>query len=172
MAFPSVITEPDDESETHTNQSARRTESSSSRTTAPSLSDLLLGHPSHVASPSSPSLSATGTLSNNDTTVDGWPFLANLIAETPDFEAFPRFRELNIKTLLYYQVELAYLEGKLKNIEQIDFMKMGQDSDRYSRRADKLIQCQDEPSNPKSHKQWKMVLRIRNVLKEYSMAYK
>jgi len=95
-----------------------------------------------------------------------------LISETPEFEAFSRFRELNVKNLLYYQVELAYLERKLKTFEEIDSVKRGQPEEEYAKWADKLIKCQEESSGPKNHKQWKVVLKIRNVLKEYSKPYR
>src|SRR5215469_422462 len=172
MASPSVITGPDDASVTTlANPFARGAGGSSPRTTITSLSDSpLLGR---LPSPAgSTSLSATRALTNNDRAVPGWPALAKLISETPEFEAFSRFRELNVKTLLYYQVELAYLERKLKTFEEADSVKRGQPEEEYAKWADKLIKCQEESSGPKNHKQWKVVLKIRNVLKEYSKPYR
>ena len=169
MAPPSVITEPDDASITPTNPFAKSTGSSSPRTTVTSLSDSpLLGRPSTAHSHS---FSTTGTLSTNDVAVHGWPVLAKLIAETPEFESFSRFRELNVKNLLYYQVELAYLERKLKKYEEEDSGRRGQPEAEYAKCAHKMIERQEEPLGPKSHRQWKVVLKIRNVLKEYSKTF-
>jgi len=51
----------------------------------------------------------------------GWPKLAQELAQAPSVEAFPRFRELNVKSLLYYQVELSKLEQQLQQIELDDY---------------------------------------------------
>ncbi len=50
----------------------------------------------------------------------GWPALAQVMARAHNFESFPRFRELNVKNLLYYQVEIATQEEELKRIEMLD----------------------------------------------------
>jgi len=160
-----------DMSETLTNP-----RSSSSGATAPVLPGApLLGQPSSPLSQGSSSYSQAPTLSNiskvNEGVVEGWPKLARFIAETPEFEAFPRFRELNVKTLLYYQVELALLEQRLKRTEKSDEKKKksGQDENNYAKFANNMIPL--NPDDPPKTKQWTLVLRIREVLKQYSKAY-
>src|SRR3954463_13580909 len=52
--------------------------------------------------------------------VEGWPKVAAFMAETPDFTSFGRFRDLNIKSLLYYQAELNRFRLKLHETEWRD----------------------------------------------------
>lgn len=88
----------------------------------------------------------------------GWPHLAHLMASTPEFAAFSRFRDLNIKSLLYYQCELNVLREKLNYKENVD-LNNGND---YNVNAEKLITADPVPE------QYKMILDIRALLKEYS----
>jgi hypothetical protein len=76
------------------------------------------------------------------------------MAKTPDFTALPRFRDLNVKSLLYYQVELTKLRKRLHRQEY-------RDANKYAERADFLI-------TDKNSKQYKLIKKIRKVLKEYS----
>jgi hypothetical protein len=108
-------------------------------------------------------------------TLAGWPQLAEVMANTPDFAAFPRFRDLNTKSLLYYQVQLKLLGKKLHDQEIADqeFYEMmnGRDSeetrgencvqDCYAQRADFLVE-------DRKSQQFKLVKEVREVLKEYS----
>jgi hypothetical protein len=55
--------------------------------------------------------------------IHGWPEIAKLIADTPDFEAFQSFKDLQIKSLLYYQAELALLRQKLDDVEYDDYRR-------------------------------------------------
>ena len=55
--------------------------------------------------------------------VSGWPTLADVMDEVPRLEAFASFRDLNIKSLLYYQAELIYLRKKLHSVEWKDYRK-------------------------------------------------
>ncbi|KAF1354387.1 hypothetical protein EJ07DRAFT_158541 [Lizonia empirigonia] len=48
----------------------------------------------------------------------GWPRLAEIMADVPEFAAFPRYRDLNIKTLLYYKVQLDVLQEKIMKKEE------------------------------------------------------
>jgi hypothetical protein len=41
--------------------------------------------------------------------LSGWPFVAQLMAAKPQYAAFPRFGDLNMKTLFHHQVELSNL---------------------------------------------------------------
>jgi hypothetical protein len=45
---------------------------------------------------------------------------ASFLSNVPDIVALKRFRELQIKNLLFYQAELAHLEVELAEIEQRD----------------------------------------------------
>ncbi|PQE03097.1 hypothetical protein CJF31_00011630 [Rutstroemia sp. NJR-2017a BVV2] len=50
----------------------------------------------------------------------GWPSVTQLIVKHPDFEAFQIFKDLNIKSLLYYQAELEELRRRLHILEHED----------------------------------------------------
>ena len=43
----------------------------------------------------------------------GWPSLAHVMSGVPEYAAFSRFTELNIKNLLYYQAELDILRQEI-----------------------------------------------------------
>jgi len=92
----------------------------------------------------------------------GWPQLAEVMAKTPDFAAFPRFRDLHIKSLLYYQVELTKLRNKLRDQEYEDNGTAGDAGD-FAERADFLV---DEDNQDSA--QFTIIKDIRRVLKEYS----
>jgi hypothetical protein len=83
------------------------------------------------------------------------------MAKTPDFAAFPRFRDLNIKSLLYYQVELTKLRDKLRVQEYEDSGKSG-DAGHFAERADYLVDKDNQGSA-----QFTIIKDIRIVLKEY-----
>lgn len=92
-----------------------------------------------------------------DDPVLGWPLLALLMAKTPNFAAFPRFRDINIKSLLYYQAQLTALRKQLHNQEFIDIRsEYG-----YAEYVDLLVKDKDS-------EQFKLITEIRTVLKEYS----
>jgi hypothetical protein len=101
----------------------------------------------------------------------GWPQLAKLISETPDFEAFPAFTDLNVKSLLYYQAELTMLRKKLHAAEYADAQQTLDHDDlepsAYAKRLDALFLSRSA-NNPKWQKQWKLIRQIRELLKEYS----
>ncbi|KAH0557186.1 hypothetical protein GP486_005022 [Trichoglossum hirsutum] len=94
--------------------------------------------------------------------VEGWPRVALLMAKTPDFAAFSRFRDLNIKSLLYYQAQLTNLRNKLHEKEYEDARGTDEDRRQFASRADFLM-CSEESD------QLKLVREIRIILKEYSM---
>jgi hypothetical protein len=98
----------------------------------------------------------------------GWPELAKKIAENPDFEAFPLFKDLNIKSLLYYQAELDELRTELHETEWKDHRR-GQfkDAEKLGERVDYLLKTKDSEDVEERH-QMKLMARIRAVLKEYS----
>jgi hypothetical protein len=106
----------------------------------------------------------------------GWPELVKLISETPDFEAFPAFTDLNLKSLLYDQAELTILRKELHAAEWEDKRTPPRDDDDddgtvepsdYAKRLDALFLSRSA-KDPKSRKQWELIKQIREVLKEYS----
>ncbi|OAG06479.1 uncharacterized protein CC84DRAFT_1164742 [Paraphaeosphaeria sporulosa] len=97
-----------------------------------------------------------------DDAVEGWPQLAQLMADQPEFAAFPRFRDLNVKSLLYYQVELNSLRKKLHRLEHAD--KAHPRNQDYSLYADTLV------NESNASEQLKTMKTIRGVLKEYNEA--
>lgn len=105
----------------------------------------------------------------------GWPLVSKLIAQYPDLEAFKAFRDLNIKSLLYYQAELENLRKKLHQAEYNEHRQgeqegitkasmMAMNLDYY------LIHARMDDSKCKS-KQVKIMKQIRVVLKEYSKSF-
>jgi hypothetical protein len=101
----------------------------------------------------------------------GWPKLAQELAQTPSFEAFPRFRELNVKSLLYYQVELSALEQKLQKIELDDHNHTGR-RNRYAASAQQMLFPAESTTDPKATEQRQVLQEIRRLLKEYSKSGK
>ncbi|KAK0636770.1 hypothetical protein B0T17DRAFT_613452 [Bombardia bombarda] len=71
---------------------------------------------------------------------EGWPMLAKEMADQPDYESFRRFRELNVKNLLYYQVEIAALERDLMAAEAEDSQVKNRVRKRYVRSAERLLE--------------------------------
>jgi len=98
-----------------------------------------------------------------DNPVEGWPRVALLMAKTPDFAAFSRFRDLNVKSLLYYQAQLFTLRRKLHEQEYDDSRNTDEDEDNsdFASRADFLMTAEGS-------EQLKLITEIRRLLKEYS----
>jgi hypothetical protein len=102
--------------------------------------------------------------------IPGYPRLAHEMGSMPEIAIFRRFSDLNCQSLLYYQAELTMLEEQLRKMEK----QTSETSKSAANGATKTIQenyatdwcClgEDDPENP----QWKLVLRLRDVLKEYS----
>ncbi|KAF5873537.1 uncharacterized protein Bfra_004999 [Botrytis fragariae] len=104
----------------------------------------------------------------------GWPLVSKLIAQYPDLEAFKAFRDLNIKSLLYYQAELENLSRKLHQAEYNEHRQGEQEGiTRASMMAMNLdyylIHARMDDNKCKS-KQVKIMKQIRVVLKEYNDA--
>lgn len=55
--------------------------------------------------------------------------LASFLSAFPDVLAIKRFRELQIRNLLFYQAELAHLEAELQKIEDQDAQQKPDPSD-------------------------------------------
>jgi hypothetical protein len=84
------------------------------------------------------------------------------MANKADFEAFPRFEELNVKNLLYYQVELASIKIRLERREKSDRNVSSEISDAadFHKYAHKLIDSESD--------QWDEVVKLRTALDGYS----
>ena len=102
-----------------------------------------------------------------DNPVPGWPRLAHLMAELPEFASFSRFRHLNVKSLLYYQAELTRLQNQLHQQEWRDFRDENRELALYAKRADVLVQA-EYFENAHEKVQWELIKKIRLTLKEYS----
>ncbi|KAF2464168.1 uncharacterized protein BDR25DRAFT_243221 [Lindgomyces ingoldianus] len=100
----------------------------------------------------------TSAAQNHHEPIEGWPRLASLMAQNQDFAAFPRFKELNVKSLLYYQCQLARFKKKLLDLEWEDAPR----EENFPMFADELVISDSE--------QFKTVKEMRVVLKEYNEA--
>jgi hypothetical protein len=84
------------------------------------------------------------------------------MANEVDFEAFPRFEELNVKNLLYYQVELASIKIRLERREKSDrnaSSGIGDEAD-FHKYAHKLVDSESD--------QWDEIVKLRTALDGYS----
>jgi hypothetical protein len=118
-------------------------------------------------------LRALARVQKKDSLQKGWPHLAQIIAKKPHVESFCRFRELNVKNLLYYQVEIAEMEAELRNVELEDAGKCGdgQKEGTYATEANTMLLLKPEDrrnSSPEERRQRDLVLEIRKRLREYS----
>ena len=105
---------------------------------------------------------------NTEIPLHGWPELAQLITKHSDLEAFQPFRELHIKSLLYYQAELDGLKNKLHYVEWDDhrngeFKQAGD----LGKSVDKLLEC-EQNKTAEGRLQLELVKKMGQVLKEYS----
>ncbi|SRR6266480_5597270 len=102
---------------------------------------------------------------------EGWPHLAYMMAEKPHVESFCRFRELNVKNLLYYQVEIAEKEAELRIVENDDWEKSGHEGT-YAKKADMMLLLNPElvesVATPQQRRQRDLVVEIRELLRQYS----
>ena len=111
--------------------------------------------------------------------VHGWPLLVNIMNQLPRLEAFANFRDLNIKSLLYYQAELIYLRKKLHRVEWNDSRQSQlEKSSSYADNLTFLIKARehsDESAGSKNPvplpEQWTLIERIRTTLDKYSKVY-
>ena len=85
----------------------------------------------------------------------GWPHLAHLMSDVPEFAAFSRFRELNVKNLLYYQAELNIVQEQLAVHEE----ELTLDVKCYEDLAEDADSCYH-----------RLMMKNRRLLREYSMS--
>jgi Family of unknown function (DUF6594) len=132
------------------------------------------------SAPSTPGQSSsdeyTATIYDNELDADkdprfpvpGYPRLTKLIVDYPGFEAFQSFRDLNIKSLLYYQAELAELRLRLHELEYRDYReKPFPGAGKCFRTFEKISEGRTS-DNENARMQYDKIKRIREVLKEYS----
>ncbi|KAH7548991.1 hypothetical protein J3E72DRAFT_410348 [Bipolaris maydis] len=98
--------------------------------------------------------------------VVGYPKLAAQMEILPELSMFRRFGALNAQNLLYMQAELAYLEKKLRERQQID---ANDPSGKRSAYALNWFWLKGS-ENTDAGEQQALILRIRQVLKEYNDA--
>lgn len=125
------------------------------------------------STPSSPGTNSstaydTSVADNVNIPLAGWPKLSRLIAVKPDFQAFPSFADLNIKSLLYYQAELISLRKDLHEIEWTDRrVSKNEESYFYADDLGSLVIARDKDPDDQPE-QWKVMEKIRLVLEKYS----
>ncbi|KAF2748370.1 hypothetical protein M011DRAFT_400388 [Sporormia fimetaria CBS 119925] len=98
--------------------------------------------------------------------VRGYPKLAGRMALVPETAMFRRFRALNFKNLLYLQNEIMTLEKKLQRWEKHDSRSPVGMRHWYAR--DNAFLCSSSVERDGGTEQRDMVLKIRELLKEYS----
>jgi hypothetical protein len=111
--------------------------------------------------------------------VPGWPTLAKVMAQTPDFEAFASFKDLSIKSLLYYQAELIYLRKSLHKLEWEDYRQSDLVvNSSFANDLTTLIEARDDsiankkPDRPvELPQQWVLIEKIRSTLDKYSKRF-
>jgi len=94
----------------------------------------------------------------------GYPELAHLIVQHPGFESFQVFRDLQIKSLLYYQAQLAELRKKLHKWEWVDHRSGTGNAETWCADITTLMASAETEDS----EQINMIKEIRGVLKEYS----
>lgn len=96
--------------------------------------------------------------------VPGWPQVAKLLAQVPEFQSFQAFTDLNMKSLLYYQGELEDLRQELPETERKDNatppLVFGVDVD-VTARIDHLKLLRHSEDGNGRH-QWVLILEIRD----------
>ncbi|KAH8672829.1 hypothetical protein BGZ60DRAFT_557793 [Tricladium varicosporioides] len=110
--------------------------------------------------------------------IPGWPKFSNLITTNPGLEAFPSYRDLNIKSLLYYQAELDTLREKLYKRELYDYNALQSlpESERGAHPhpaedVDHLLAMEDDGNDLNAEPaQRDLIVEIRKVLKAYNEA--
>jgi hypothetical protein len=83
----------------------------------------------------------------------GWPKLAEKMAKVPEFAAFSRFSDLNVRNLLYYQAQIKSLRTKILKTEEVQ----DRDMDRY----DALVDEGDSDYHM-------LLMELRGLLRDYS----
>lgn len=101
----------------------------------------------------------------------GWPSqgyssLAELLGNHDGLAIYRRFATLNAQNLLYLQSELIILEDDLRRLA---FADDSSESGQRRKFKSEIRALKANPPNEAEGRQWRMVLEIREKLKEYSM---
>jgi hypothetical protein len=95
----------------------------------------------------------------------GYKKIATLMGKYPELGTVSRFSSLNIQNLLYMQAELIGLQQDLHELETVNDRSPDEVKASFSRNWLALKSAQEHDG---SDEQWKLVLLIREKLKEYS----
>ncbi len=96
----------------------------------------------------------------------GYHKLASMMGLFPDVAIFKRFSTLNVKNILYLQAELAHLENDLDLAAQEDALSGDVFRIDFYRSWCTLSNAESLPNG--NGQQWKIFLKIREVLQQYS----
>jgi hypothetical protein len=96
----------------------------------------------------------------------GYSTLASLMGAYPEVAIFRRFGALNAKNLLYLQAEIISLEQELRTVEKADLQSGHPDRSLYERDWRTLAEPIEVVGRDDT--QWKLFLRLREKLYEYS----
>ncbi|TVY85405.1 hypothetical protein LSUE1_G000036 [Lachnellula suecica] len=97
----------------------------------------------------------------------GWPQVTKTIVDNPGLEAFPLYRNLNIKSLLYYQAELDRLQSELHDQEWTD--RSNRDLEDLNFPAD-VSSLFDKNLRGDERAQMNLIEEMRKVLNKYNKA--
>ena len=97
----------------------------------------------------------------------GYAKLAKLMSSHYETAIFRRFGELNMVNLLSLQAELMDLEIQLQNIQADDELS---DHPTRMQHAVDFYEMRERKEDEGDDLQWRMLLRIREKLQEYSIA--
>lgn len=98
----------------------------------------------------------------------GYRKLARFMGAFPEAAIFHRFAALNARNILYLQAELLWLEDQLEKLEKADAESDDVDRKEYTRNWFLLTHA--GTASDGSSDQWRLFLRIRTVLDQYSAA--
>lgn len=104
--------------------------------------------------------------------VPGYPRLAGQMGRLPQLGVFRRFGALNMRSLLYYQAELAQIEQDLIQTELEDARNTQDLQGDYCGNWADLSGSTTDHNQEFSGEQWELVLKMRKLLKEYSKIFK
>ena len=99
-------------------------------------------------------------------TREGYAQVAWRMSTYPELAIVRRFKDLNLQNVLYLQAELTEMEDALRSQEEID-RNSPYEMQRWNARSWKVLQNGDQDAEGDGEK-WKMFLRIREKLVEYS----
>jgi hypothetical protein len=101
--------------------------------------------------------------------VGGYPTMAEFMAHGSNFANVRGFAYLNALNILYFQAELVDLERELKAFDKADRASPDPSRRRYYRSWEDFSKHENDPALKDTNwAQWNTVMKIREVLKQYS----